>query len=1294
MESSLKLDKLNNNNYQTWRYKVELLLLKENLFDLVTKDAPAEKDRNDEWLKRDGQAKAIIGLSIDDGQLIHVRKLTTSRDYWCALKNYHEQSTVVNRVFILKHLCRMRLDENGDMVKHINEIIEKVEEFSLHGDKIAEDFVVALILCSLPNSYDNLITALESRPANELKLEFVKLKLINEHKRRISMSNNYESEGEKAMKTRKFKGRVVTCYYCHEKGHFKNECEKFKADKGDKNQQTKFNVRKPNEKSHSAKKTVNDVGTIENDCTENINYCFMAKIDDCTVDWYIDSAATCHMTNDKNFYEEFNNSDNGGVYLADGSKLKSNGIGNGVLKCINKNGSSLKIDIKDVLYVPQLDGSLLSVRSLTKRGFTVEFNGNSCLIIKDSVIVATASIDGHLYKLDTVHSANKVTAETECIHHWHRVFGHRDPEAIYQLVNDNLASGVVIRNCDNKLVCECCVTGKMARTSFPKKSENRTKSVLSLIHTDLCGPMPNVTPTGNRYILTFIDDYSRYSTVYFLKNKNEVIDRFKEYAAAVKTKFNKKIRAIRSDNGGEYIGGELKALFNKMGIQHQKTAPYSPQQNGVAERKNRSLVEMAKCMLIDGNMNNVYWAEAINTANYTYNRLPTKSCNKTPFELWYNKVPCVQHMKVFGTKTYVKIPDERRRKFDDKAKPLTLVGYCENSKAYRLIDTKTNLITVSRDVKFVDNLPYCVNKKNETNECFVNKINELSNTEGDFVETDDNETKPDDVLPDDNGSNQQLRRSQRTTKGKLPARYACKVKFEPNSMREAIECVDCDMWQVAMNDEIQSLCDNGTWDLVKLPPDKKAIGCKWIYKLKEDETGNVTRYKARLVAQGYTQKFGEDYDGVFAPVVKQTTFRTLLSIAGARKMIVKHIDIKTAFLYGEITEDLYMKQPEGFVDVGEPNLVCKLKKSIYGLKQSARVWNLKINDVLISNGFKKCVADPCLYSYECNGERIYLLIYVDDVILASVSSKLIKHAETILGNNFEIKLLGDIHNYLGIRVTRDNAGIFYLDQQRYIEKIVNQFSLQESKPSMIPIDPGYYKLVGNSNKLLRNDDYRSAIGSLLYISVNSRPDIAASVSILSRKVSCPTELDWCEVKRVIRYLNGTKKYTLALGGVYDEQTMFYGYCDADWAEDVSDRKSNTGYLFKLFGGTISWCSRKQTCVALSSTEAEYVALAESCQELKWLQMLLEDFHELVQKPTVIHEDNQSCIKIVNGEKISSRTKHIDIKYHFVRDINLNGDAVIKYCPTADMVADVLTKPLANVKMKNIVPLLGLIVTGK
>lgn len=1314
MDSSIKIAKLNNENYSTWKYKIELILLKDNLKEVIEREKNDNDNEND-WKKKDDQAKALIGLSIEDSQLIHVRKLKNAKQYWDSLMKYHEQTSITSKVFILKKLCRMTMSEDENLEEHVATMLDLIEQYQVQDTEneyvLHDNLIVALILGSLPESYNNLITSLESRPSKELTLDLVKNKIIHEYRRRqeLERENLNSNNDHTAMKMSKksYKNTQMKCTYCKKNGHLRENCYFLK------------NNTKPETKPHfKANKMVEESNksSDEDDSSEEYTdsyFCFMADLNkNKRTKWIIDSAATCHMTNNINFFSNIDTKYRAKIYLANGKAIFTSGIGNGEIKCDGSENKISHISITNVLYVPELDGNLLSVKKLTEKNYTVEFLKEDCFIKLNSNIIAIGSAKDHLYELNTINFANKITEENNCIHTWHRKLGHRDIKAIQQLINFDLADGIQIKNCNEQITCECCIQGKMTRKSLPKESHSRANAVLDLVHTDLCGPIPYITPTGNRYVLTFIDDYSRYTKVYFLKRKSEVFEKFKIYIAEVQNQFEKQIKMIRSDNGKEYINNNLDILFKENGIIHQTTIRYTPEQNGVAERKNRSLVEMAKCMLLDAEMDKKYWAEAINTANYLYNRLPTKACIKTPYELWTNKKPDLSYIQIFGTKAYGKIPDEKRKKFCDKSKLYRFVGYSENSKGFRLLDTDTNKIIVERSVQFIENSSYCkqeniIIKKTSDNpiekptfeniEIENNEEEEFYESASEDLEDNNTESSQEIILEDNtvsnvNGSNLESTESRRysTRSRQPPKRYACKAIVEdPINLKEALQSDEKLHWDNAMKEEYESLLKNETWTLEQLPTGKKAIGCKWVYKRKTNENGETTRYKARLVAQGFTQKFGVDYDEVFAPVVKQTTIRTLLTVAGIKKLNLVQFDVKTAFLNGDIIEEIYMKQPEGFVNTYQRNLVCRLRKSLYGLKQSARAWNFKINSVLVNNGFKRSVADQCLYTINISNKIIYLLIYVDDILIACEDEEHIKYCENILKNEFEITSLGKVKNFLGLQIERKLNGAFMVHQTKYIEKIIKLFLTEDAKPSKFPLDPGYYKLCNKSKNLPNNEIYRKAIGSLLYISINTRPDISASVSILSRKISNPTELDWVEVKRVIRYLIGTKDYKLTFGNDLTENRLI-GYIDADWAECNIDRKSNTGYLFKLFGGVINWTCRKQSSVSLSSTEAEYIALAEGCQEMKWIQYLLKDMNILNEnEPPLIYEDNQSCLKMLKAEKLSSRTKHIDIKYHYIRELANNGEAEFKYCPTEKMIADILTKPLASIKMQKLSQELGL-----
>uniref|UniRef100_A0A5S6Q1M4 Integrase catalytic domain-containing protein n=1 Tax=Trichuris muris TaxID=70415 RepID=A0A5S6Q1M4_TRIMR len=465
--------------------------------------------------------------------------------------------------------------------------------------------------------------------------------------------------------------------------------------------------------------------------------------------------------------------------------------------------------------------------------------------------------------------------------------------------------------------------------------------------------MPTATPSGRRYMLTFIDDYSRFTFIRLLKTKDETVCVVKEYVAVMNTRFGRHPATFRTDNGREYVNQELQEFFKRKGIEHQFSAPYTPQQNGVAERKNRTLVEMAKSMLVDAKLPERFWGEAICTAAYLQNRLPNRSAEKTPFELWTGKRPDLSHIRTFGSKAYSFVPQQKRRKWDDRAMQGILVGYDNATKGYRLLYPVTNRIWISRSVRIIE-------KDEQYVECTVQEAYmpegarelELKKQIGKSIEpsirgaevnVENIFESPKQELPSQEeievSSNESLlspalRRSQRLNKGIPPQKLSYKVHTaeacEPSSWEEVTCLPPCerDKWMAAAKEEMASLKNREVWELVELPAGRKVISSKWVFKIKRKADGAIDTYKARLVARGFSQRYGEDYDEIFAPVVKHETIRMLLSIAAMRSLHVRHFDVKCAYLNGEIHEELYMEQPPGFVQPGNENLVLRLKRII------------------------------------------------------------------------------------------------------------------------------------------------------------------------------------------------------------------------------------------------------------------------------------------------------------------------------------------------------------------------------
>lgn len=699
--SKLSFVRLNNDNWQSWSFRMRMLLIREELWRVIDEEEPED---DEDWSRDDQRAMATIGLCLEESQYSIIKKKETAKEVWEALRTYHEKPNMTSRVSLLKRLCSINLADGGDMEKHLIVLDNLFERLDNVGQKLDDTLKVAMILRSLPDSFDTLVMALESRADADITIDLVKSKLLDAYQRRVNRTVDSAVE-EKAMKsnTKRDGGSTSgrTCFFCKKPGHVKKYCRKFLAmqqQQGDSSDSESVGKQPPPPPRQQQKaKQVQKVSSEP--------LCFVAGH---TVKnaWILDSGASCHMTSDKSFFTSLVERAGSDVVLADGTKTKSAGYGEGLITGVDSGGNPIEIRISDVLFVPELDGSLLSVGKMTGKGFSVRFSKTGCEIVNgsDSVIAVGERASG-LYKLKVVEHAKQSVGDCHtqlCRHLWHRRFGHRDTDAVNKVIKDKLGSGMRVTDCGREEVCETCLAGKMARKPFPSVVDRKAKQILDIIHTDLCGPFSTATPSGNRYFLSLIDDYSRFVVIYLLKEKSEAKEKVKDFVYFCQNYFGRKPKVIRADGGGEYVNNDLNNFYAKEGIVPQFTTAYSPQSNGVAERRNRSLQEMASCMLLDAGMEKKYWGEAIRTAAYLQNRLPSRVIEGTPYERWYGTKPALDGLRVFGCDAYVHIPEVKRRKLDPKSRKLTFVGYAEDRKGYRFLDRTTDSITVSRDATFIE----------------------------------------------------------------------------------------------------------------------------------------------------------------------------------------------------------------------------------------------------------------------------------------------------------------------------------------------------------------------------------------------------------------------------------------------------------------------------------------------------------------------------------------------------------------------------------------------------------------
>ena len=1268
---------LNEKNYPTWKLQVKMSLIKDDLFKIVdgSEVAPTEANQLAKFNTRKDRALAIIVLSVEPKLLYLLGDPNDPAEVWKKLGDVFQKKTWSNKLRLKKKLYSLQLKPDDDLQSHLKSLIEVFDELSVIGDALKEEDRVICLLASLPDKFSTIVTALEASESVP-KWDSVVERLLHQETKFNERSSENASENKVLFSKKNkfnFNGKRK-CFECGSPHHIRRNCSQYSE------KQKQGNTDKQNSqikgKSHVASNDSEDVilyaqnFSVMNDSSKS---CL----------WIIDSGCTQHMCNDKTMFCEYSDEKSSGkVEIGDGSALSIEGKGTVKLK-MNTSDENVTCYLKNVLFIPDLVHNLISVSQCTENNKKVIFYDDCCKIFTsdNNKLIAQGKRFGKLFILDcetqnSVHIASDKSKQSL----WHRRFCHIGMKNLQKIYEKSLVLGIDCKiDYSKDVVCEHCANGKNHRTPFPLHDVSKPRRPFELIHSDVCGKIEPVTFGGGLYFVTFIDDATRYCWTYVINSKDKVFEVFKEWKTMVERQYNAKIKMFRSDNGGEYTSNEFELYFKNEGIIHQKSIPKTPEQNGLAERKNRSLVESIRCMISDSGVSKQFWGEALSTANYVINRSPSSALgDKTPFEALHNRKPSVKHFKVFGAKAYAHIPKDERTKLDMKSRQAIFVGYGTNVKGYRLYDLDKKKIFFSRDIIFDENFRSKPVQQIVNDENLQSPIPEMNIKEDSEEESEENEEYASANSEEDVRPSPDVRRSKRTSRP--PERYGDFASIAglnnpvPTSVEQAIAGPEASQWLSAMQLEMDSMRKNDVWKIVKIPPNANILKCKWVFSKKLDTVSNCILFKARLVARGYSQKYGLDYFETFSPVVRFESIRTILSLAAKRKLMVHHLDVKTAFLNSDLDENIYMHQPEQFVTHDDKKYVCKLNRSIYGLKQSSMQWNTTFDKYLKELNFESSKNDGCVYTYFQNDITCIIALYVDDLLIACDSSQFLDDIKLKLSNKFDIKDLGEVKRFLGVDVDFE-VGKIFINQSTFIDDLLEKFNFSNAKPVSTPVDVSQkLSKTGVNDELCNIDDYQSAVGALLYLATRSRPDIAYSVSTVSKYSSNPSKSHWQAVKRIFRYLKGTKELGILYFSGDDEKCV--GFSDADFAGDLDDRKSTSGFCFLYNNGVISWKSCKQTCVALSTAEAEFVSMSAASQESVWLQKLLSDFH-IDNVPMLLYGDNQAALSMSKDNRQHGRGKHIDIKYQYIKDMISKGNIVVDYCPSSEMTADIFTKGLPS-----------------
>jgi len=1121
----------------------------------------------------------------------------------------------------------------------------------------------------------------------------------------------------------------------------------------------------------------------------------------------LDSAASHSMAHDRASFTSYSPctpTDVGGI----GGRVQA--VGTGTVRMITSAGT--QVELRNVLHMPALPANLVSLGYLANVGIDTFITKGRLSLTKDGVEIGTGSPhSGSLFKFDATllprqssplaYAAATISALT-----LHRRYGHLSMGALQDLARSGKVTGVGAVGLDgdsSEFVCNACCAAKAHRLPFPR-SDSHASARLELVHSDVL-EFPHSSLSGRRYLVTFLDDYTRKLWAFAITRKADVYETFRLWKLQVENETGETIKRFRSDNGGEYMSAEFTALLEESGIKRGTSVPYTPEQNGRAERVNLSIVEGVLAMLHDSGLPRALWAEAAATFIDTKNLSPHAGIKgKIPNALWYGLTPDASVLRVFGCRAWMTLHHPHRDKLDDKAVPRIFVGYAKQEKAYRLYDPATGHITISRNVKFVEHeFPLASRSLHASppslapassssalgpaapapdDDAHDHELPALESYE------DDDNAHADDYVPSPSPSSQssysrestaeftaspslsppaarvprirlikdearehedtfqsspppprspyQTRHFSRslsaTSSSRLlaplptrrsprlasespdpldilppsaqyadlleamdqPLAFAVEVdtafgavgdSFElptqdPRNYREAMRRADAPFWREACDSEFNSLLNEyGCLEPVPLssvPASAKILGSQFALKRKQDSSGAKTTYKGRLVARGDLQRPGLDFSETFAPVAKFTSIRALLALAAAKGLKVQQADVDKAYLHGDLDEELYMRAPQGVE--GYEGQVFRLRRSLYGLKQAGRAWNQKLDASLLALGYKQCVMDNCVYVRDLGKDDChYIAVYVDDLLMVGHSDDEIERVLTGLETQYGMKRLGDAEYILGIQIIRDADGSITLSQRAYLVDILARFDMTDCKSASTPMEHNLKLLPGTSPASAEEvRRYLSALGSLMYANLGTRPDLSHAVSYLCRFSAHPDDSHWTAIKHILRYVKGTLNLGLRYTRTDAPQHGLIAYSDSDWGNDVDTSRSTMGYSVHLAGAAISWSSKLQSRVADSTCDAEYMGLSHAAKEVVFIRQLLSELSISLPAPTTLLGDNQGANAIARNPTHHQRSRHVRIREHFVRDMVRLGDIVITYIATADMVADIFTKSLS------------------
>jgi hypothetical protein len=1026
--------------------------------------------------------------------------------------------------------------------------------------------------------------------------------------------------------------------------------------------------------------------------------------------YHIDSGATEHMdSNELRFINKF--ADRRPIIVGGGKVLWSTHVG--------KVRLSNQLTLDKVLLIPDLRCNLISVARLLEAGCKVNFQPTEATIQQHGTVIGRAPRSNGLYTLQasyhpTVGSAH-LAIEADQLTYWHRRLCHLNFREVVRMGSEGLLGEGWKDVPSTELAyaqCEHCVLGKGHRLPSHVVTE-RSITPNELVHVDIWGPARTASLGQSRYFLTCYDDHTKHVCIYLMKNKSDALRYFKDYIALVQNHCKTTIKRIRSDNGAEFTSHAFQQLLANNGIASNQVPPGAHGQNGRVERAHLTILNAVRTLLIDSLLPPTFWAEAAAYSVYIRNRVPDAQTRRIPYHTWSGKPVSHEHIRPFGSAIYIR-DHVQTNKLAPRYRKALLMGWAENSEStIRYYDIEKRTFGYSRDVVFKrpdsqeKQFPATTISRPVQTEAIVNVLEPPQDTSDvptpeigqpspatsaarstssslspadpdatlDYDYSQDQSVESQATLSDDddNASNS----SGSTDPLNLSAIALLADTSNPGSYREARTSGQWEQWKTAMDDELLKMEKYQVFEVLPRKPGMHILKARWVYTRKIDgTTGKVSAYKARWVAKGYAQIEGIHFNDIHASVVHKDSIRVFLSLVNSLDMECDQVDIKAAFLNGELEETIYLEPPEGS-DIPSSHII-RLRKSLYGLRQSPRCFNQAFDKWMQEDGFQPTRADPCLYMRRKHSHTIMVSVHVDDQLIASDSRQELDAFKKRLNARFECTDNGPVNYFLGFNVIRDRTQRrLIISQEHYVEALLERFDMSSSNPVRTPLPASFMPKIATDQEFsdAKHLEFPKLAGSILYLSTITRPDIAYAAGVLARYISRWSIEHYKAAKHLLRYLRGTSDLCLSYDHEAGKRTLL-GYADADWGGCQDTRRSTTGYLFKTFGGITSWRARRQPTVSLSTAEAEYMASADAAKQASWLRLLLTDLGYPQSEPTLLYNDNMGAILLSQNPVHHDRSKHISLRHHYLREQVGDKSLSLHHISSKDNQADLFTKNLS------------------